>query len=356
LTARAVQRPEHKGLRPLVLLAARAALWFVAWLAASPALAQKLERYGAASDAFSVSGISSGGYMAVQMAVAHSKRVDAVGVFAAGPYRCAGYSVARALGECMKGTPTAGESVREVQRLEGIALVDGSIGLKRMRAWLHAGAADPYVRESVVQAAQGFFAHFNPAGVHFESQPGLGHGLPTRSFGVACDQSAAPFLNRCGNDAAAQMLDFLLPGAATAPAPPGRLMTFDQKEFVPLWQRSWSLSSLDDKGYLFLPARCSQGTRCRVHVALHGCKQGVSQVQDQFVVHAGYNDWADTHDTIVLYPQVVASMPTWFAWWRPINPNGCWDWWGYTGPNYAVKSATQIAAIVAMVERLQSPR
>jgi hypothetical protein len=39
---------------------------------------------------------------------------------------------------------------------------------------------------------------------------------------------------------------------------------------------------------------------------------------------------------------------------NPSNPLGCWDWWGYTGTNYALKSAPQMAPIMAMVSRLTS--
>jgi poly(3-hydroxybutyrate) depolymerase len=77
----------------------------------------------------------------------------------------------------------------------------------------------------------------------------------------------------------------------------------------------------------------------------HGCRQGAATLGERFVSEAGYNRWADTNRLIVLYPQVGAS------WW-PYNPRGCWDWWGYTGAQYATKDAPQIRAVLAMVERL----
>ena len=53
--------------------------------------------------------------------------------------------------------------------------------------------------------------------------------------------------------------------------------------------------------------------------------------------------WADTNNIIVLYPQ-TGIMAT----------NGCWDWWGYDSPHFAQKSAPQMAAIKAMVDRIAS--
>src|SRR6058998_3445709 len=68
-----------------------------------------LERYGVDPARVTVSGISSGGYMAVQLDVAYSSLFSGVGVVAAGPYGCAdtGGSVNanayRAVGPCMAG-------------------------------------------------------------------------------------------------------------------------------------------------------------------------------------------------------------------------------------------------------------
>src|SRR5215204_928071 len=48
-----------------------------------------LGRYGIDARKVTVSGISSGGYMAVQLGVAYSAVFSGVGVFAAGPFACA---------------------------------------------------------------------------------------------------------------------------------------------------------------------------------------------------------------------------------------------------------------------------
>ena len=56
---------------------------------------------------------------------------------------------------------------------------------------------------------------------------------------------------------------------------------------------------------------------------------------------------ADTNKFIVLYPQ-IATMP--------LNPQACWDWWGYTGHDYLTKEAPQIVAVYRMLTRLGEPR
>ena len=92
-----------------------------------------------------------------------------------------------------------------------------------------------------------------------------------------------------------------------------------------------------------VPASCRDGRQCRVHVALHGCRQTPGHIGQEFVLQAGYNAWAETNGLIVLYPQGHTSRR---------NPLGCWDWWGHEGPNYHLRTGRQAAAIMGMVKHL----
>jgi len=69
----------------------------------------------------------------------------------------------------------------------------------------------------------------------------------------------------------------------------------------------------------------------------------VESVHDDFIRDAGYNHWAASNRIVVLYPQVTTSA---------VNPNGCWDFWGYSGQNYVVQNGPQMRAVKAMVDRL----
>jgi len=64
--------------------------------------AEPLPALHAAREGVTVSGVSSGAYMAVQLHVAHSARVAGVGAIAGGPYYCAQGSLFTALYNCMK--------------------------------------------------------------------------------------------------------------------------------------------------------------------------------------------------------------------------------------------------------------
>jgi poly(3-hydroxybutyrate) depolymerase len=83
-----------------------------------------------------------------------------------------------------------------------------------------------------------------------------------------------------------------------------------------------------------------------VHVAFHGCRQGIGFIGRTFARKAGYNRWADVNRIVVLYPQAEASR-----YW-PVNPRGCWDWWGYSGADYAAKGGAQLSAVHRMLEAL----
>jgi hypothetical protein len=67
-------------------------------------------------------------------------------------------------------------------------------------------------------------------------------------------------------------------------------------------------------------------------------------INDEFVTQSGLDQWADTNNIIVLYPYQTTGGS---------NPDGCWDWWGYTNSSYALKQGIQMTAIYNMVKHLE---
>lgn len=105
------------SLRAGAVLALSAALH----LATPSAQAARLPGLDAQLTDVSVSGLSSGGYMAVQFHVAHSAMVKGAGVIAGGPYFCAQDSFDTATGTCSCtgfGSCPAGQAGQGVPRLE----------------------------------------------------------------------------------------------------------------------------------------------------------------------------------------------------------------------------------------------
>jgi poly(3-hydroxybutyrate) depolymerase len=310
--------------------------------------AEPLPALHATRDGLTASGVSSGGYMAVQLHVAHSARIVGVGVIAGGPYYCAQGSLFTALYNCMQPgqwTPVTAPALlkSEADALSAARAIDSTDNLARSRAWLFAGSADHTVYPAVVQALRDFYSAYKAQVELIADQP-AGHGMVTERYGNACGVTEAPFIVDCGYDAAGQLLGFLLgPLRQPAAQDAGRLRSFDQTRYADGDARG---IAMDDVGYVYVPLRCAT-ERCRVHVAFHGCRQGAAELGERFVREAGYNRWADTNGLIVLYPQVVKRYSPFV-----FNPRGCWDWWGYTGAQYHTKAAPQIRAVMKMVERL----
>jgi len=71
------------------------------------------------------------------------------------------------------------------------------------------------------------------------------------------------------------------------------------------------------------------------------------------VKNTGYNRWADTNNIIVLYPQAISTMTRDLETKASVpNMNGCWDWIGWYGTDFDVKSGKQSAAMKRMIDRI----
>ncbi|WP_394823934.1 hypothetical protein [Pendulispora albinea] len=295
----------------------------------------------------SVSGLSSGAFMAVQFHVAYSSILRGAAAFAGGPYDCAEGSLSTALGACMSGSPSPPDPARAIAATERFAragAIDDPAHLAAQRVFLFGGANDTTVVPSVMDALESYYRHWiTSGGVRYENRrPGTAHTMPTTDYGGNCSTTADPWIGKCNYDGAGtaltQIYGTLAPRAATVS---GRFVSIAQGTFLP----NPTSHSIANTGYAYIPKSCDDGTRCRVHVAFHGCKQyATGTVGDQFYKHAGYNEWADTNRIVVLYPQTIPTSGT--------NPNGCWDWWGYDSPDYAKRAGPQMAMVRRMIDAL----
>jgi poly(3-hydroxybutyrate) depolymerase len=334
-----------------------AAAWLCALVACgsgddrrAPGPTDRLASVPVAADSVTVSGFSAGGYMAVQFHVAHSSLVQGAGVFAAGPYYCAENSLSDALGRCMQGDD--GIPADRLASLTSQLALDGEIdpiaGLASDRVYLWHGGADGVVAKSVVDAAQAYYATLvAPASIARVELERAAHTFPAEDTSLpACDVTAEPFVGQCGYAGARNMLEHLYDPfpAGASPVRPGELRVVDQAPYA----KASGAAGMAARGWLYVPGACAgEGPpgRCRLHVAFHGCKQGASYVDDAFVRRSGYLAAADAGNVVVLFPQAEPSF-------QPLNPNGCWDWWGYGSDAYATRRGPQIMAVKAMVDDL----
>jgi len=291
----------------------------------------------------SVSGLSSGGFMAAQLHVAYSATFQkGAGIVAGGPFYCAEGSIVNATGRCMtspSGIPTS-SLVSTTNNWASQGSIDPVVNLQGSKVYLFSGSIDSTVKPGVMDALKTYYSSFVPAAnVVYKKDIAAEHAMITDDFGSACSTKGSPYINDCNFDLAGAMLAHLygtLNPRNSGTLASGNFVEFNQSQFV-------TGHGMAATGWAYIPQACTSGEQCRVHVVLHGCQQNVTLVQQQYVRNTGYNRWADTNNMVMIYPQTSTAAT-----------NSCWDWWGYDSASYAKKAGPQMAAIKAMVDQVSS--
>lgn len=354
----------------------RAAIAIVTWLGVAALLAAhaakaeepiaSLPALAADISETSVSGISSGAYMAGQFQIAHSKIVTGAAIIAGGPYGCAESAFAdvmsgpglaflnlsKAVNGCMLnalalwGVPDVDLLVEKTKKLADAGRIDPLSSLLTDRVYLFSGSNDRTVVPAIVTAAYEYYKRLGvpESNLTFVSDMPAGHAFVTETEGLSCELTDKPYVVDCDYDQAGEVLKRIYgtqaPRAAT---PAGTFLEFDQRPF----QAGFNNHGMEKRGVIYIPSSCAGSTTCRVHIAYHGCAQNRATAGEAFIRESGYANWADANALIILFPEAAAS---------PINPQGCWDWWGYTSDDYLTRKAPQIEIVHRMLEQLAKPR
>lgn len=303
-----------------------------------------------------VSGLSSGGFMANQLGYAFSSTFKGVGVFAGGPYMCAGHSPYTS---CMYDANISDGMLATMQddiNNWSDTAIDDKADVAAQKIFLFVGARDTIAGPNPMNALQTQYAGNGvpAADVQYVKLGAAAHTFPTdfdSSGNNACGSAVSPYISNCGYDGAGAVLSqFYGTLSARNDAPAATNYTeFDQTAFS-------TSPGMAGTGWIYVPANCAAGELCRIHVALHGCQQNYATIGDKFIKNTGYARWADTNSIVLLFPQtsVDKKSRSTSASGRLPNPNGCWDWIGWYGSNYAQRAGLQVGAIKAMVDQLAS--
>ena len=321
----------------------------------------KLQRYQIDPAKVFVAGISSGGFAAVQMHVAHSSTFKGAAIYAGGVYWCAGAGgAATALANCggetlptnqasYNSTLAASEAYLNAQ--SSLGTIDPARNLSGQPVYLWSGTHDTVVNPLEMADLNAQYLHYG-ARVYFDNAYPAAHGWESPKGELACGTLGSPYMVNCSvNGAVYDSVKTWLTMFLGTLSPrnngklSGTLSTFDQTEFG-----ASPNVSMRSTGSVFVPKACTQGKTCGFVLALHGCLQEGSRIGTRWVSEAGINEWADTNKLVVVYPDTIASSAP-----GPTNPNACFDWWGYSNqvdPNYALKSGLQMSVLYAMVRRV----
>lgn len=304
---------------------------------------EKLQSYNIEPAGITISGVSSGGFMAVQMQVAFSSVFSGAGSVAGGIYWCSQGESENAQSHCM-GSPEKIDSSLMIAKARELALtgqIDSLENLRNHQVYIFSSPKDSVVKLGNSEKLKEFYDHFIPDNQivqdnSFESA----HGFPTLSSGGPCLIASLPWLLRCNFDTAGKILSQLYNGLETrGTAKLENLRKFTQSDFGD------SQTPLYAEGWIYVPDSCQAGLPCKLHIALHGCQMNPDFIKDRFASQAGYNDWAENNNMIVLYPQSARDSRG--------NPYACWDWFGFTGPDYVTKSGAQMSALMKMIQKVR---
>lgn len=262
-----------------------------------------------------VTGVSSGAYMAGQLHVAYASHFSGAALFAGGPYYCAKGDVDIGLYTCAESLPITNIDLPLLESLSSnwsaSGLNDDISHLQGQPVWVHHGLVDFTVWARVTDALVSYYQHFG-SNVVYHNTTITNHAWISPYGPVECDLFESPYIANCGFDAEEIFLSVLF-GSVNAPAETltGTLYSFSQDYYVnKTWSPTYTEASgidMDTNGFLYVPAACAKGAKCRLVSVFHGCQMGYYAINLDLVNYANMNQYADTNNFVVLYPQAIAT-------------------------------------------------
>lgn len=302
-------------------------------------VANTLTKYNLNLNNITSAGISSGGAMATQFHYAHSANVKYEAQFAGAPYYCSQDSLA--VGDnCLLGIFSENLAGLESEAVSFASqgLIDPTSDLKGSKGYFYSGTLDEVVAHASVKNSESELQYFGGTTIDNYTTPS-GHGWISPNGPVACGLTTSPYINNCGIDPEQTFLSYfygtLNPKAAN---PSGSLIQFNQNTYAP--GGNAAAYNLDPTGYVFVPNSCAGGAACNLVVVFTGCLASTEEIGTLLMTDGNVDNWADTNNMVVLYPQVNTLY------------SSCWDWYGYDGSNFAFKTGPQIETVWNMVEAL----
>lgn len=287
-----------------------------------------------------ISGLSSGAFMAHQMMIIHSELFLGSGTFAGGPFNCSRGNSQRAQELCMT-LPELVQSkdlITDIESFYNAGWINNPADLENKKIFIFHGTVDPTIAPVASTKIEEIYSHFKSQIQSVRNIP-AGHGFPTVHTDQKCEATKTPWLNNCQYDGAGEMLKWFY-GKLNAPMDSfsENIFTFDQLEFSNL------SPALAQEGHIYVPKNCLAGNKfCKLHLALHGCLQNSQFVGNDFISKSGYNQWAESNNIVVVYPATQSTRS---------NPNGCWDWFGATDKKFNTKDGIQIKFLEKIITQL----
>ena len=273
--------------------------------------------------------------MAMQLHISHSSSIPGIGMIAGSPYHCMSASF-------LPLTCTEHPSLIDTSELldyaslqEKLSTIDPLSNLHNSKVWLQAGALDTTVRQGASHKVEDFYRAFTSEirAVYDIQNP---HTFVTDYYGNECSVYAKPYMSNCGFDSAGEILHFLYGSLRERTEQVSEnLIEFSQEEF------GSDAAGMAGGGFMYVPKKCRE-KECRLHVFLHGCGMNYEYIDDAIIVHSGFNEWAESNDIVIVYPQAARH--------HPLNYGACWDAKGMFDSYYDTKRGLQVRAIYEIAQ------
>ena len=235
-----------------------------------------------------VSGISSGGFMAVQLHFAYSGTFKGAAIYAGGPDYCGQDSETTADIDCGGAglyTSELAASENYINANQNTSGMDPVSNISGQPVYLWSGTGDTVVPQKTMNDLQTEYQKYG-ASVTYDNSYDAEHGWESPYGANSCDTLGSPYMIDCsGYDSEKTFLSKFLGTLSTKNTGTltGSLINFDQTPF------GGGSNDLDTNGWVFVPAACASGSSCAVVVvALDGCEQYQAVINDEFVTRSGW--------------------------------------------------------------------
>ncbi|MEN0058897.1 MAG: hypothetical protein AAGB31_08685 [Bdellovibrio sp.] len=268
-----------------------------------------------------------------------------------------------------------------LDKLEDAQLIAPLTNISKQRVLIYQGENDVVVKKTAAFKLQEFYARMGvpDSQVKVIFKPG-NHNFPSDGdYGISCADAKVPYVARCNFDLAGDILQHTL----------GRTLersSFQTKNLYRVQQKEAPVS-IAPSGYLYANEFCLNNPQeCDLHVALHGCQMaddydqnfqnfysakirltrilGISSYElnarvpimgaQNFARYSGYASYAEPEKNhlMIYFPQTQITAENY-----PANPNGCWDWYGWTGEAYATNQGVETSWLMHQIQSVrQNPR
>eukprot|EP01084_Bolivina_argentea_P313049 542085_1 len=294
---------------------------------------------------YTISGFSSGGTFATQYGVAYSSEVTGIGIVAGYSYDCI------ADPNCLSnpGNVSVSLLISNTKNFSSNGYIDKWNNILQQRIYTFSGTKDTLVPTAGVQITTDYYKQIGVSknAIYFNTEIASEHGMVTTYCCETCSKFAYPWIVNCNYNLAGEILKFIYsPKKLNDPdwAPTNKLFNFDQKPYI-INKKSPKSISMSNNAYIYIPTNCTiapLSNHCELHMVLHGCGQGNEYLGNSYAINTGYNGWADTNNFVIFYPQCTTNAALG-------NPDGCWDFYAYTGNNFVFKNGEQMKSVNNMV-------